>query len=57
MNKPLFVETSEGYVINLALVRWIRIDKEKNKVWFHFADSPDSVDGRCFSGGRTKNPR
>jgi len=44
MDKPVFVETSEGYVINLALVRWIKIDKAQNEVRFNFADSETEGD-------------
>jgi hypothetical protein len=27
MSKPIFVETSDGHYINLALVQWARIDR------------------------------
>jgi len=39
---PVFVRTSEGYLINLTLVRWIRI--EDNRVRFNFVDGADWVD-------------
>jgi hypothetical protein len=43
MDKPLFVETSEGYVINLALVRWISINDRTGEVDFHFAEGRDPI--------------
>jgi hypothetical protein len=43
-NLPFFVETSEGYIINVALVRWIKIDKAMNEVRFVFTDTDTEND-------------
>ena len=40
MPKPIFVETSDGHYINLAL---IRIDKDKHMVLINFASNMVSV--------------
>jgi hypothetical protein len=42
MPKPIFVETSDGH-INIALIEWARIDKDKNMVLINFASNMVSV--------------